>query len=400
MKGHIRQRSPGHWAIVLDLRDFQSGVRKRKWHSFKGTKREAQSECSRLVTELNGGNYVEPSKVTVSDFLRQWLDHQKQQIAPRTLERYSEIVEKNIVPALGRLPLTKLQPRDIATAYAKALATGRRDGRGGLSPGTVRYMHAVLRAALRQAVKWSTLTRNPVDSVTPPRLERRSMGVLDAGQTALLLSRCISSRMFIPVLLGALCGLRRGEIMALKWRAIDLSTARMSVSESMEQTSAGTRLKETKSGRGRNVALPSLVVEELRKHQLRQAEELLQLGIRAGGDTFVVTREDGMPILPSSLTTRFAELLRAIPELPRIRFHDLRHSHATHLLMAGVHPKIAQERLGHSSIGVTLDLYSHVLPGMQEGAAAMVDAGIRAALEECRDGRSGSKAVAKAQQAG
>ena len=400
MKGHIRQRSPGHWAIVLDLRDFQSGVRKRKWHSFKGTKREAQSECSRLVTELNGGNYVEPSKVTVSDFLRQWLDHQKQQIAPRTLERYSEIVEKNIVPALGRLPLTKLQPRDIATAYAKALATGRRDGRGGLSPGTVRYMHAVLRAALRQAVKWSTLTRNPVDSVTPPRLERRSMGVLVAGQTALLLSRCISSRMFIPVLLGALCGLRRGEIMALKWRAIDLSTARMSVSESMEQTSAGTRLKETKSGRGRNVALPSLVVEELRKHQLRQAEELLQLGIRAGGDTFVVTREDGMPILPSSLTTRFAELLRAIPELPRIRFHDLRHSHATHLLMAGVHPKIAQERLGHSSIGVTLDLYSHVLPGMQEGAAAMVDAGIRAALEECRDGRSGSKAVAKAQQAG
>jgi integrase len=400
MKGHIRQRSPGHWAIVLDLRDPQSGVRKRKWHSFKGTKREAQSECSRLVTELNGGNYLEPSKVTVSDFLRQWLDHQKQQIAPRTLERYSEIVQKNIVPALGRLPLTKLQPRDIATAYAKALATGRRDGRGGLSPGTVRYMHAVLRAALRQAVKWRTLTRNPVDSVTPPRLERRSMGVFDAGQTALLLSRCISSRIFIPVLLGALCGLRRGEITALKWRSIDLSTARMSVSESMEQTSAGTRLKETKSGRGRTVALPSLVVEELRKHQLRQAEELLQLGIRAGGDTFVVTREDGMPILPSSLTTRFAELLRAIPELPRIRFHDLRHSHATHLLMAGVHPKIAQERLGHSTIGVTLDLYSHVLPGMQEGAAAVVDAGIRAALEECRDGRSGSKAVAKAQQAG
>jgi integrase len=380
VKGHIRERSPGHWAIVLDIRDPETGRRKRKWHSFEGTKRAAQTECSRLITAVNGGSYAEPSKLKLGEFLETWLESVRAQLAPRTFERYTDIVRKNINPLLGGAVLGSLKPVNISTAYAKALRSGRRDGSGGLSAATVLYLHRVLRHALRQAVIWDLLARNPADSVTAPRVERKQMRALNADETARLLAHFRPTRMFVPVLLGALGGLRRGEIAALKWKHVDLTAGRISVVESIEQTNQGTRAKNPKSGRGRVVALPSLAVEELMRHRGRQAEEQLRLGIRQNGDTFLVLREDGEPLKPSSLTHRFAEII-AKSNLPRIRFHDLRHSHATHLLSAGVHPKIAQERLGHSTVGITLDLYSHVLPGMQEDAAGKVDLAIRAAID-------------------
>ena len=145
MKGHIRERSPGHWAIVLETRDAATGKRKRKWHSFKGTKREAQTECAQLISEVKGGIYIEPAKVTVAQFFDRWLANVKGNVAPRTHERYSEIARKNLVPLLGAVALPKLQPMQIASAYTKALASGRRDGAGGLSPRTVLHMHRILR---------------------------------------------------------------------------------------------------------------------------------------------------------------------------------------------------------------------------------------------------------------
>jgi integrase len=202
-----------------------------------------------------------------------------------------------------------------------------------------------------------------------------------------LLAHFRPTRMFMPVLLAVMCGLRRGEIAALKWKAVDLAAAQLSVAESVEQTSRGVRTKETKSGRSRTVALPSIVVEELRRHRLRQAEELLRLGVRADEVTPIISRETGEALQPNSLTHEFVRILSLSAALPRIRFHDLRHTHATQLLANGVHPKIAQERLGHSSVSITMDLYSHVMPGMQEDAASKVDAAIRAAIEK------GSKGV-------
>ena len=144
MKGHIRERSPGHWAIVIELRDSATGKRRRKWHSFNGTKRQAQIECARLVSEMSGGTYLEPAKTTLAQFLDQWLADIKGNVAPRTHERYNEIARKNLIPLLGATTLPKLQPRQISAAYTKALASGRRDGKGGLSPRTVHHMHRVL----------------------------------------------------------------------------------------------------------------------------------------------------------------------------------------------------------------------------------------------------------------
>jgi hypothetical protein len=157
MKGHIRERSPGHWAIVIDIRDAETGKRRRKWFSFAGTKKEAQVERSRLITERAGGTQVDSRRMTVAAFLDRWIEHMRGQVSPRSLERYAELCRKNISPALGSLKLEKLQPAHISQAYARALVSGRRDGQGGLSPRTVTHMHRVLREALQQALRWQLL---------------------------------------------------------------------------------------------------------------------------------------------------------------------------------------------------------------------------------------------------
>jgi hypothetical protein len=158
VKGHVRERGKGHWYAVLDLRDPATGKRKRKWHSLRGCvgKRQAQIECARIVSDLKGGTYVEPSKVTVGEFLDRWLGHIKSQVTPKSYERYSGLVTQNIKPAIGGVLLTKLRSVQISDAYTKALAGGRKDGKeGGLSPRTVGHMHRVLKQALSQAVEWS-----------------------------------------------------------------------------------------------------------------------------------------------------------------------------------------------------------------------------------------------------
>lgn len=391
MKGHIRERSPGKWAIVLDVRDPSTGKVKRRWHSFRGSKRGAQAECARLITELKGGTYIDPSKLTVATFLERWLEHIKPNVAPRTYERYAEIVRKNLDPALGAVMLTKLQPMTISAAYSKALASGRRDGSGGLSPRTVHHMHRILRQALGQGVKWRLLTRNPTDAVDPPRVERQPLKTYDLAQTVQLIETLRPTRMHVPTLLAVLCGLRRGEIAALRWGNVDLENGQIAIEQSAEQTrgdsGAVVRLKEPKSGRGRTVALSATMITELKAHRVSQAVELLRLGVALAPETFVVAQADGAPLQPNSLTHEWTRLL-ASTTLPRVRFHDLRHAHATHLLASGVHPKVASERLGHSKVGITLDLYSHVLPGMQEDAAARVDDALRAALEKRAAGKS------------
>jgi integrase len=379
VKGHIRERSPGHWAIVIEMRD-PTGKRRRKWHSFVGTKRQAQSECARLISEVKIGTYIEPSKATFAQFLDRWLDDVRTRVTPKTYERYAQICHKNIGPLLGTIPLAKLKPEQISEAYAKALATGRRDGEGGLSPRTVRQMHAIVKSSLAQAVKWEILARNAAAVVKGPKVGRATMQTYDLCQTAEMIEAARGQRVLMPALLAVLCGLRRGEIAALRWRHLDLDGAQLAVVESAEQTKAGVRFKEPKNGRGRTVALSATMMSELKAHRVQQAQELLKVGKRLSDDDFVVTQSDGCPLLPHSIGQEWVRFLGRSRNLPRIRFHDLRHAHATHLLASGVHPKVASERLGHSKVGITLDLYSHVLPNMQADAAAIVDGALRAVL--------------------
>jgi len=387
MKGHIRERGKGNWYAVLDAIDPGTKQRKRKWHRLAARgRREAQIECAQLITEITRGAYVEPSKLTVADFLERWLADIKSRVSPKTFERYDQICRKNVVPALGTIRLPKLKPVQISDVYAEALSSGRRKGGGGLSARTVHHIHVILKGALEQAVKWDMLARNPAAVVDPPKPPARSMRVYDLTQTAELIEGARGDRVFIPMILGVLCGMRRGEIAALRWGSVDFEVGQIAIVQSAEQTKAGVRYKEPKSGRARTVAISATVVAELRAHKMARAEELLKFGRRLSDEDFVVAQPDGSALRPHSIGQEWVRFISDNKDLPRIRFHDLRHAHATHLLAAGVHPKVASERLGHSKVGITLDTYSHVLPNMQADAAALVDEALSAALKKRGEG--------------
>jgi len=381
MKGHIRQRGEKSWAVVLDLGRDAGGKRRQKWHTVKGTKKDAQRELARLLHELNTGAYVEPTAMTLAVYLDRWLhDYAKSNVSPKTYERYEEIVRLHLKPALGHVQLSKLQPLQIARYYSDALVSGRADGGGGLSARSVLHHHRVLRSALHQAVKWLLLPRNPADAVDPPRPQNREMKALDEEATATLLRAAASTRLSLPVMLAVTTGLRRGEILGLRWEDIDFQSATLAVRQSIEQTREGLRFKQPKTVKGRRVvALPSLAIEALKQHRAKQAATRLALGGGYSDNDLVCAREDGTPWPPDALSTAFVGLVRKAG-VPVVRFHDLRHTHATQLLRQGVHPKIVSERLGHSTVGITLDVYSHVLPGMQEEAAMRTDVALRKAL--------------------
>jgi integrase len=216
MRGHLKERSPGHWAIVIDVADPQTGKRKRKWHSFKGTKREAQVECARLVAQQSDGGYIEPAKITVAEFLGRWLDYKKARLSPLSFERYWDLVRVNIAPTIGGIPLAKLQPIHLTDLYSKLLES--------LSARSVTYVHRILKQALGEAVSWQMLSRNPADVVKPPKAERKEMRALDADGLAALLQEARGTSMFVPILLAATTGMREARYVPCDG-AMSISTA-------------------------------------------------------------------------------------------------------------------------------------------------------------------------------
>jgi integrase len=384
VKGHVRQRGKNSWAIIFDVgKDPVTGKRRQKWHTFRGTKREAQRELNSLLHGIQSGEYVEPNGVLTSEYLEQWLcNYAKPNVSGKSLERYAEIARCHLIPALGAYRLIDLRPLHIQSYYSRALESGRRDGRGGLSARTVLHHHRILREALQQAVKWQLMTRNPADAVEPPQPRHKEMRTLNEPQIASLLDVIRGNELLhMAVLLAATTGMRRGEILAARWRDIDLESGILSVRQSLEETKAGLVFKEPKSKKAcRTIALPELAIEGLRRHRAEQARVRLMMGPAWQDNDLVCAQHEVRPLHPRSLTHAFVNLLRRRTDLPRVRFHDLRHSHATLLLRKNVHPKIVSERLGHSTVGITLDVYSHVLPGMQEEAARKIDAALRSAI--------------------
>jgi integrase len=382
--GHIRKRSPGSIELRYTLgTDAASGKRRTVTTTVKGNRRAAEKELRRLLRTLDTGEHVDPSRMTVRQWLTMWLATVREEVAPKSYERYAEIVENFLIAALGNLPLVKIAPSHIQEAYNAWAIGGRRDGKaGGLSARTRRHIHRILRSALARAVEQQLLGRNPADAFRKrlPKVERREMKTLSTEQSARLLEAIKHTRIYWPVLLALSTGMRRGEVFALRWKNGDLSGSSIRVMESLEQTKAGIRFKAPKSERTRVITVPHFAVSELKRLKRQQAEELLMLGVRQSAETLVCARADGEPLQPQSLTHQFTRLINRLKDMPRVRFHDLRHSHATQLLSAGVHPKVAQDRLGHATITTTLDLYSHVTETMQSDAAERLDALFRTAI--------------------
>jgi integrase len=382
--GHIRQRSKNSFEIRYSLgKDALTGKWKIKTTTFIGTRKEAEVELRRILRSIDTNQHIDPTKKTTGEFLEEWIKAMRSQISPKTHERYSEIVNNFLIPAFGKAQLAKLDAPTIQKTYSGWETSGRRDSReGGLAPRTRLHIHRILRSALKHAVRMRMIGFNPSDFVLPPRAKKAAIATLTIEQSAVLLRtlRDSNSCLYWPVLLGLTTGMRRGEIVALRWRNVDFDRKTVRVVESVEQVGQNLRFKAPKTEKKRAIVLPEHAVEELKAWKDKQALDLAELGVEANEDTFVCGRSwDGGVLKPDSLTGEFRTVIREIPSFPIVRFHDLRHSHATQLLERGIHPKIAQERLGHSSITTTLDLYSHVTDTMQSDAAEKLDSAFKAA---------------------
>lgn len=373
MRGHIRKRGDNSWAIIIDLPPGPDGKRRQKWHTVHGTKKEVEKELTHILRDIDQGVIADPNHLTVAEFLERWLsDYAEINLAPQTYRRYRDIIHVHLIPALGRHTLGKLTPMHIQKYYAEAVRKPRIGKTEPLSSTTVLQHHHVLHKALEHAVKWRILAINPATAIDPPRKERNEMQTLTTEQATKLMESARGYTLYVPIALALLCGLRRGEIFAIRWSDIDLITGRLQVRRSLDYTSGKAIFKEPKTDRGRRmVALPARMVEILRQHKNEQEILKTMKSDEYHDQGLVCCLDDGRPVL-YAVNDSFNRILKRAA-LPHIRFHDLRHSHATALLGAGVNPKIVSERLGHSTISLTMDVYSHVLPDMQREAAAKID---------------------------
>jgi len=376
MKGHIYQRAKGSWTIVYDLpMDTVTGRRRQKSQRVKGTKRDAERALREVLLSLEQGSYVKPNKIALGELLRQWLkEYASMNTTDRTQESYTSIIERHLIPALGRVSLVDLQAQNIQSYYAKKLSEGRADGKGGLSARSVVYHHRILSKALDYAVKMGLVVRNMAKVVEPPRVARVTMQTLSQEEVSRFLDVARETDYYVYFATLLYTGLRRGELLALRWRNMDLGSGKLSVVETAYRLGSGEyRIKEPKTPQSRrSVILPPSLVDLFKVYRFDQELLRIQLGISLNADDFVFIRPDGSPINPNAVTLAFRRIIKRAG-LKDIRIHDLRHTHATLMLKAGIHPKVVSERLGHANIGITLDIYSHVLPGLQEAAAEKFD---------------------------
>jgi integrase len=356
----------------------QTTERRQRCQAGYPTRRAAQAALTTVLCGLQTGTYAQRTDVTLSEFLlKEWLPVTQNSIRSTTYSSYATHVKKHILPTLGRVKLQKLTPVMINSLYVQLLNDGKVSGSGGLSASSVRRVHATLHRALNNAVRWDRLLRNPADAADPPRLGGTREEKIQAW-TNLELRKFLEvvkiERLYPLWLTLAMTGLRRGEALALRWTDVDLERARLSVRRSLVPINGTIEVHEPKTSRGRRlVALDPFTVSVLKAWSHRQIEERLQWGSAWTDSGLVFTRPDGKLIHPERVTKAFRAAVKKTG-LPQIHLHDLRHTHATLALAAGVHPKVVCDRLGHSTVAITLDIYSHVIPALSEEAAATVAA--------------------------
>lgn len=376
MPGHIVKRGKSSYSVIVELpRDPATGKRRQLWRTVKGTKRQAEELLVELLHERDTGVDRPIGKMTVAAYLDRWMaDYVYPSLAPKTAVSYRDIIRGHFVPALGAMDLVALRPTHIQALYSRLLRSGRVDGKGGLSARTVQRYHQVLHAALRQAVRWQLLVRNPADAVEVPRASRRELRAVTPAQARRVMEAADETQFGSLVRLALLTGMRRGELMGLRWQDVDVERAHLRVQQTAQRiVGQGIVYRQPKTRLSRrSIALSVEAVAVLRAHRRRQAEARLLAGPAYQDNDLVFATGIGTPIEPGNLLRTWYRIVR-VAGLPGLRIHDLRHAHATLMLGAGIHPKVVSERLGHASVNITLDTYSHVLPGLQAAAAEALD---------------------------
>lgn len=381
MKGHIRPRGKRSWELKFDAgRDAVTGKRKVQYVSFRGTKREAQAKLTELLDAVNKGAYVEPSKVTVAEHVRARIDQWEasKDITARTAERYRELAENQIIPHLGDRALQKVKVADIEGWHTTLRATGRKDGKGGISARTIGHAHRVLSKALADAARHDLVGKNAAAAQGAPKVDDEEVAIVDHGRIPDLLAKLAGQPMYPQVITALFTGMRRGELLALRWGAVDLDAKVLSVREALEETKEhGIRFKgaKTKAGR-RDIALPDIVVDALREHRRQELETRLALGLgKLPDDALVFHGLDGAPLSPRAFSAQWGDVAAAIG-MPEITFHALRHTHASQLIDAGIDVVTISKRLGHASGNVTLQVYAHQFQKRDDKAADAINAAL------------------------
>ena len=367
MRGSIIQRSKGSWTIILNLgRDPATGKRKQQWVTVRGTKKQAETRLAELLNQMDTGGFIKPTKETFGSFLQRYLDdYISTQIRATTLEAYQQR-GKHLIDGLGHIPVSELREEHLHKYYREKSKT--------LSPGTLIKHHNLLRSALSQGVIWRTLTRNVAEAVKPPKVSRKEMRALTGPEVHRMLEACEDTAWHSIFHTLTWTGLRRSELLGLRWKDVDLILASLRVVQSVQRLNTGEFIVQepkTASGR-RTIALSPASCLVLREHREKQEADATLLGRQLAEDDLVFSHPDGSPRDPSTLTLAFRRLTRRVG-LDGVRLHDLRHTMASLYLEQGVNPKTVAERLGHASVTITLDLYSHCLPGVQEAAAVQFD---------------------------
>ncbi len=374
MRGHIAKKGKVYYAVIYEGINPATGRGRHRWHRAGNTRKEAERFLAELVKRSHDGDYRAPEKITLGDYLLdRWLSTKQSQLRPSSFSSYRRNIEIHVVPHIGQIPLQRLTPEDLDAFYAKLLREGRRNGDGGgLAPKTVRYIHSIIRKALADASRKGTVVRNVADLADPPKLaagSRRQMTVWTADQLRTFLEHIEGHDLYPAFYLGANTGMRRGEVLGLRWDHVDLETARLVVAQALLSVEYETTVSDVKTVNSRRtVDLDARTVAVLRAWRKRHLELLLLTGRTPDPTALVFARADGNPTHPDYFSQTF-ERLTAQTDLPRIRLHDLRHTHASILLQAGTPVKVVSERLGHANPAFTINVYQHVLPGMQADAA-------------------------------
>ena len=367
MRGHIRKRGKNSYSIATSMgKDATTGTYKYQWVTVKGTKKDAEKRLSEMLHQLDNGTFIKPGKTTLAEYLERWLkDYAWPNLAPRSAEGYESIIKLHLIPALGHLQLRKLQPEMIEAYYGKACER--------LSARTVQHHHRLLSEALKHAVRKGHLGRNPCSLASAPSPRKRIMRTLTPAEVETMLTHAVSNQ-FYPVYYSAVStGLRQAELLGLRWRDVDLDGLSISVSQVLYKRGGVCIFKEPKTkGSSRRVDMTSKLALFLRQYKVQREVIYLERDKILGLDDLVFASDKGKPLDPCTVTHNLARIVRRAG-LGRVRFHDLRHTFASIMLMKGAPAKVISECLGHASVAFTMDVYSHLLQGMQRDAMNLLD---------------------------
>ena len=360
-EGTIFRRGDGRWTASISL---EGGKRKSYYGKTRG---EVAGKLNTALKAKQDGLPLVGERQKTGGFLWEWLDIIKPSLRPGSWQRYEQMVRIHLTPQIGHIALARLTPGAVQRLYANRLEAG-------LSSTSVHHLHAFLHSALDHAARWGLVARNVTDLVRPPRISRKEMTTLSPEQTRAFLRLAAGEPHEALYVLAITTGMRQGELLALRWRDVDLDRGSLRVVGTMRRITGGFAIQEPKTPRSRRqLSLGAVALSALKGHRTRQLEKRLGLGSAWHDDDLVFANEVGRPIEVGNLLRRSFWPLLGRAHLPRIRFHDLRHTAATLMLGKGVHPKVVSEMLGHAQVAVTLDLYSHVTPNMQQAAVAAID---------------------------